>query len=280
MRNSKTVISTRKNRGLMLNVILFISLVTACFGFLVFSRIPKAESTLRSLSIIINASRRCPLLSKERSERKAIIQQKLDENQDFLANISKSIGLQVTTSHELYDLSDYLSVVKEEGLPLPEWVHRIDREKLDSLAKIDEMRLYYTPTMIKLYSGVLIHDILSKMDKAAELKEGYNGRLSLYSAHSSTVQSLWRGLNVSQDMPRPDYGAAIIVELHEIKDKFRVKVLYKKSNLDENLSVLKIRGCGVGGPSEVDEMCDLDIFSSALQPTAIDDFDKACEIPK
>nr|XP_018900842.1 PREDICTED: lysosomal acid phosphatase-like isoform X4 [Bemisia tabaci] len=237
-------------------------------------------SYLLNIHQIINASRRCPLLSKERSERKAIIQQKLDENQDFLANISKSIGLQVTTSHELYDLSDYLSVVKEEGLPLPEWVHRIDREKLDSLAKIDEMRLYYTPTMIKLYSGVLIHDILSKMDKAAELKEGYNGRLSLYSAHSSTVQSLWRGLNVSQDMPRPDYGAAIIVELHEIKDKFRVKVLYKKSNLDENLSVLKIRGCGVGGPSEVDEMCDLDIFSSALQPTAIDDFDKACEIPK
>ncbi|XP_072159791.1 lysosomal acid phosphatase isoform X4 [Bemisia tabaci] len=196
---------------------------------------------------IICVSKRCPLLSKEEAKWLATIQLKLEE----------------------------------QGLPLPEWAHTINRDRLRSLSDIGVLKHFATPTMIKLKSGVLIKEILMNMELKANARERFERRLHLYSAHDGTIAYLWRGLSVTSEIERSSlsYGAALIIELHEINGKHQVKILYKRSHLDDNLMVLKIEGCKDSRGKETGDLCDLDIFSSALQHVAIDNFEKACEIP-
>ncbi|XP_072159790.1 prostatic acid phosphatase isoform X3 [Bemisia tabaci] len=222
---------------------------------------------------IICVSKRCPLLSKEEAKWLATIQLKLEE----------------------------------QGLPLPEWAHTINRDRLRSLSDIGVLKHFATPTMIKLksvrtlfvprkesgrgsvnigsssqnYSCVLIKEILMNMELKANARERFERRLHLYSAHDGTIAYLWRGLSVTSEIERSSlsYGAALIIELHEINGKHQVKILYKRSHLDDNLMVLKIEGCKDSRGKETGDLCDLDIFSSALQHVAIDNFEKACEIP-
>nr|XP_018912206.1 PREDICTED: prostatic acid phosphatase-like isoform X3 [Bemisia tabaci] len=222
---------------------------------------------------IICVSKRCPLLSKEEAKWLATIQLKLEE----------------------------------QGLPLPEWAHTINRGRLRSLSDIGVLKHFATPTMIKLksvrtlfvprkesgrgsvnigsssqnYSCVLIKEILMNMKLKANARERFERRLHLYSAHDGTIAYLWRGLSVTSEIDRSSlsYGAALMIELHEINGKHQVKILYKRSHLDDNLIVLKIEGCKDSRGKETGDLCDLDIFSSVLQHVAIDNFEKACEIP-
>ncbi|XP_072159491.1 prostatic acid phosphatase-like [Bemisia tabaci] len=133
--------------------------------------------------------------------------------------------------------------------------------------------------MTKLKSGVLINEILMNMKKKANASEMFERRINVYSAHDTTIANLWRGFNVIEKLEFPSYGAALMIELHEIDDKYQVKILYKKSHLDDDLIELKIEGCKDNQGKETDAMCDLHIFLSALQPVVIENFDEACEVP-
>ncbi|CAH0394009.1 unnamed protein product [Bemisia tabaci] len=230
---------------------------------------------------IIRVSKHCPLLSKEEANWQNVTKLKLAENQELLANISKGTGIEMKTISDVYHINDNLKVVEEEGLALPQWAHSIDRERLRSLANIGTFKHFATPAMNKLKSGVLINKILRNMNSKANTREKFERQMNLYSAHDSTIGNIWRGLNVTSDIESlfPSYGAAVMIELHEIDGKYRVKILYKRSHLDDDLIVLKTEGCKESWGKETDAMCDLDIFSSALQHVVIDNFDKACEIP-
>nr|XP_018912204.1 PREDICTED: prostatic acid phosphatase-like isoform X1 [Bemisia tabaci] len=256
---------------------------------------------------IICVSKRCPLLSKEEAKWLATIQLKLVKDQELLMNISKGTGLDMSKILNVYYVDDNLKVVEEQGLPLPEWAHTINRGRLRSLSDIGVLKHFATPTMIKLksvrtlfvprkesgrgsvnigsssqnYSCVLIKEILMNMKLKANARERFERRLHLYSAHDGTIAYLWRGLSVTSEIDRSSlsYGAALMIELHEINGKHQVKILYKRSHLDDNLIVLKIEGCKDSRGKETGDLCDLDIFSSVLQHVAIDNFEKACEIP-
>nr|XP_018912205.1 PREDICTED: lysosomal acid phosphatase-like isoform X2 [Bemisia tabaci] len=230
---------------------------------------------------IICVSKRCPLLSKEEAKWLATIQLKLVKDQELLMNISKGTGLDMSKILNVYYVDDNLKVVEEQGLPLPEWAHTINRGRLRSLSDIGVLKHFATPTMIKLKSGVLIKEILMNMKLKANARERFERRLHLYSAHDGTIAYLWRGLSVTSEIDRSSlsYGAALMIELHEINGKHQVKILYKRSHLDDNLIVLKIEGCKDSRGKETGDLCDLDIFSSVLQHVAIDNFEKACEIP-
>ncbi|CAH0395040.1 unnamed protein product [Bemisia tabaci] len=228
---------------------------------------------------ILAVRKPCPLLSKVETEWKAIAKQKLDENHEFVSNISKNTGQEIESIYDIYHIYDNLLVAQEQGLSLPKWAQGDSWDKLQSLAKIDNLRLFAPPEMIKLKSGVLINEILSNMLRKADKQRNSQSRLSLYSARDLALVYLWRGLKIKPEITeRPSYGAALIIELHEISDKYRVKIMYKNSYSDENLTVLKIEGCGDGQNGENDEMCDITTFTSASIGAVIEDFDKSCEI--
>ena len=78
-------------------------------------------------------------------------------------------------------------------------------------------------------TGVLINEILSNMLRKADPQRNSQSRLSLYSARDLALVYLWRGLKIKPEITeRPSYGAALIIELHEISDKYRVKVYFNE----------------------------------------------------
>ncbi|XP_072159176.1 lysosomal acid phosphatase isoform X2 [Bemisia tabaci] len=168
---------------------------------------------------------------------------------------------------------------QEQGLPLPEWAQGGVYEKLQALSDIYNLYKNVSPTMFKLLTGVLINEIVSNMKRKASITENFELRASLYSGHDDTIVGLWGGLNITSEITeRPPYGAALIIELHEIDGKYRVKILYKRSYLDETLEVLKIQGCKDGKGIGQDDTCDLDLFSNALRPAIIENFENECKI--
>lgn len=54
----------------------------------------------------------------------------------------------------------------------------------------------------------------------------FERRINVYSAHDTTIANLWRGFNVIEKLEFPSYGAALMIELHEIDDKYQVKVSF------------------------------------------------------
>ncbi|CAH0387471.1 unnamed protein product [Bemisia tabaci] len=225
-------------------------------------------------------TKRCDLLTKEENQWKTLIQKQLDGHDELLAYLSKSTGLEVKTLANISSIYNNLEVVEEQGLLMPQWAQNVDLEELKSFAEIESMQLFKTPTMMKLQTGVLINEIVTNMMRKMEGSENFSRLLSLYSASDRVLSRLWRGLNITREISRQHYGAALIIELHKINDRYRVKILHKRGSFEDELSILTIQGCEEGSFSELDEMCDLDTFSSVLQPIMITDFDEACQNPQ
>ncbi|CAH0395039.1 unnamed protein product [Bemisia tabaci] len=227
----------------------------------------------------IKVCKPCALMSKVEAEWLSLVQKTLDENHEFVSNISKNTGYTIKNIYSIYDIQDNLAIVQEQGLPLPEWAQGGVYEKLQALSDIYNLYKNVSPTMFKLLTGVLINEIVSNMKRKASITENFELRASLYSGHDDTIVGLWGGLNITSEITeRPPYGAALIIELHEIDGKYRVKILYKRSYLDETLEVLKIQGCKDGKGIGQDDTCDLDLFSNALRPAIIENFENECKI--
>nr|XP_018918010.1 PREDICTED: lysosomal acid phosphatase-like isoform X2 [Bemisia tabaci] len=226
---------------------------------------------------IIRVSKQCRLLSRERRETRALLQQEINKHDEFLKYLSQESGLQVDGYSEVNRLYDNLLVVGQQGLPLPQWAEGDVLDRLRSLALVGKLGKFKSPVYVKLESGVLINEILSNMEKKTNSSNNFGRRLSLYSAHDATIVRLWGGLKISREVAEVDYGAVIIIELHQIKDKYRVKILYKKNTSDENLEILKVQGCEYDQNTVDDGMCDLDSFSAVMQSSIITNFDEACQ---
>ncbi|XP_072155939.1 lysosomal acid phosphatase isoform X2 [Bemisia tabaci] len=317
--NKSSVLRSCKShqKGAFLTVILLLIffVATACVGFLLMNSSPRVESSVRFVSIlhrhgerapiltypldpykdaafwadgpeqllqIIRVLKPCPLMSKEQEIVNDAIQKKLDENKDLLTYISKSTGLQVETIQNIDDIHDNLLISEQRGFKVPEWAREIYPKKLQELAAINYFQLYDTPLLRKLRSGILINDILDSMWKKINASEKFERRMNIFSAHDTTLGRLWQAIDISEDLglEKPIYGSALIFELHETStSKYRVKILYKRGMLDRDMTVLHIKGCEGDPMAHQDGMCDLDTFSSALEPKAFSDYDKECKIP-
>nr|XP_018915797.1 PREDICTED: testicular acid phosphatase homolog [Bemisia tabaci] len=166
----------------------------------------------------------------------------------------------------------------QQALDLPRWAQYIYPEKIKSLAEMEFMEFFKTPTTIKLQSGVFINEIVSNMNRKIDAMKNFERLLHLYPVSDRVIVRLWKGLNISQEITnKPNYEAALFIELHEINNKYRVKILHKEGTLDDKLRTLKTRGCEDSHNLAEDEMCDLEVFSSALESIIITDFDEACK---
>ncbi|XP_072158964.1 testicular acid phosphatase homolog isoform X2 [Bemisia tabaci] len=156
------------------------------------------------------------------------------------------------------------------------------RKRLQRLKEIveenEEFLSYLSQKTGVVITRNLIKDVLSKMKQKTDSEAKFSRRLNVYSGHDFTLISFWQNANISQEITdQPLNGAALLIELHEINGKYRVKILYKKHPKDEDLLVLKTVACQNYSPE--DDMCDFDTFSSALQSSIFTDFDAACQIP-
>lgn len=76
-----------------------------------------------------------------------------------------------------------------------------------------------------LFLGVFINEIVSNMNRKIDATKNFERLLHLYPVSDRVIVRLWKGLNISQEITnKPNYGAALFIELHEINNKYRVKV--------------------------------------------------------
>lgn len=79
-------------------------------------------------------------------------------------------------------------------------------------------------------------------------KEGR--KMYLYSGHENNIAELLMSLGVFQPHI-PNYGAYLVLEIHQIGGVFGVKILYENHS-EEGYKLLKMPGC--------DEFCPLEYF--------------------
>lgn len=231
----------------------------------------------RSLDNFFTGTRPCKKFEKEYEYvLNTILKKVQDESPELLDYVHKNAGLEVKSIIDISELYDALLVANEQGLKLPDWAWNIFPEKLKPLLRYSHNRFSWTPTMRKLFSGPLINDVVTNMKKKRDSKETFNRLLNLYSGHDTTVMNFLISLGVNQDLPIPNYGATVILELHEINNKYRVKILYMNSGWDKELTVFHIKGCEQDQDNYHDDMCDLDVFASALDSVRVTDFEKEC----
>nr|XP_018904524.1 PREDICTED: prostatic acid phosphatase-like [Bemisia tabaci] len=225
---------------------------------------------------LIKVTSHCPLLMEERRKREQRCIETVEENEEFLSYLSQKTSV-VITSNQISNLFEHVSGMQYQDFPPPKWARNHDPDKWKWYREVDYIRSSST-TLIKLQSGNLIKDVLSKMKQKTDSEAKFSRRLNVYSGHDFTLISFWQSANISQEITdQPLNGAALLIELHEINDKYRVKILYRKHPKDEDLLVLKTAACQNDSPE--DDMCDFDTFSSALQSSIFADFNAACQIP-
>lgn len=150
------------------------------------------------------------------------------------------------------DLYNILLVEQDNELALPEWTKSVFPEKMLPLAERRLAMLTETPYMKRVKAGPLLTEIVNQMTKKRNREivvansvnsfaleqllgnqYGYGDNttdrtIAIYSGHDVTLSSLIRGLNVvDQTSRKPDYGAALGIELHQgynDQDDFEVKV--------------------------------------------------------
>nr|XP_018906569.1 PREDICTED: prostatic acid phosphatase-like [Bemisia tabaci] len=223
-------------------------------------------------NVLICGTTPCPLFVKEKAAVvNSSIQKMMDEHRQLIDHLSKMTGVEMKSVMDIELLYDNLLIAEEQGYKLPEWTHGIYPDKLKPFAMASLSVFSETPTLKKLCSGLLIHEIITNMKNKTSSAD-FDRLLTLYSAHDLTVLSLWRSLGVVQEVPKPNYGATFIIELHQMSNKYFVKLLYKNHALDKELTVLNIEGCD----SVHDGMCDLDHFATALKSVSISNYDQEC----
>ncbi|XP_015123635.1 venom acid phosphatase Acph-1 [Diachasma alloeum] len=188
----------------------------------------------------------------------------LEENKKFYEYISRHAGYNGT-----YELAYFLYVALltqwEVGLKPPKWSEGIFPEgKLkdeapmvfviqgftDELKKFGGAKSYSLFPSPKFFSqGLWLKMWLENIDKYLKNK-GADKKLIAWSGHDQNIGSLLVSLDNFDEPHLPDYNSAIILELHEIKQQYYVKILYKRNGEADPLRVL---GCP-------DILCPLEIF--------------------
>jgi lysosomal acid phosphatase len=154
---------------------------------------------------------------------------------------------------------------------LPDWTEEIFPSKTLPIAERYLRLLTDTPFMKRIKGGPLMTEIINlMMSKKIQLTEK---TIAIYSGHDVTLVSLMNAMNIlDQTTSKPDYAAALAIELHHSLDHIDdmdVKVYYYFSSEDKYPKHINIPGC--------DTPCSLSHFRKLMNGLVVNDFEKLCE---
>lgn len=145
----------------------------------------------------------------------------------------------------------------------------------DRLQEAGRLALYAYQSTVKskrLRSGLLINDMLEHMKKSRQQSElgEESKRFIHYSTHDINVFSLLGVLgNVNRFPFAPDFGASIIMELHEDESgEWFVKIFYMPQ-VPSKLHPIHIEACEIG---HAKRLCTLDKLEEVMHPYIIKDW--------
>lgn len=195
------------------------------------------------------------------------IQKLIVNNTQLFDYITKNTGYNVHDIGTLETLYNTLEIEKLNGLQLPDWTKSVFPDKMKDIAATSLAIFTETLKMKKIHGGMLLKEILEHMNDKVNLTLDPNRSLFMYSGHDLTVVSLLRVLGFDE-LVKPEFGASVIIELHEVSDKYIVKFLYKANPLAE-VNELVLEECG--------NPCYLEKFTNVSSKVIPSDWEKECQ---
>jgi Histidine phosphatase superfamily (branch 2) len=191
----------------------------------------------------------------------------LSSQKDFIDQLSHNCGIKYTELKQLYDLSDYLRVQIMNGVNKPEWVDLIGNDTLERLFEFEKHYFLWrwsTEIIKRLRAGPLLK-VLSENMKKASLDQT-DVKLYYYSTHDTKLVVLMQALGIYNNSI-PNYGSALLFELHQIEDKFQMKTFYVDDTTKEPIQVF-LPNCS--------HPCDLNDFIDSIETYIPTDWYKEC----
>lgn len=185
--------------------------------------------------VLLRAYEKCPTIkSRQESYKRSKAYRTLtDKYMPLLRDIEKWSGIPVSTDlSNFYYTFDYLNTLKVHNLLTLQPV--IDNwAKIEELGMITQYMFFNRDIQGNLGAGPLVNHITGVLDTAVNSKyENIVPKYVHYSAHDTTLQSIFATLNVAsgdsslQDIP--PYGSQIIFELHrDAQKKYSVKLVVR-----------------------------------------------------
>lgn len=192
-------------------------------------------------------------------------------NENLYKILSKNTGDNISSIRDVEALQNTLEAEVAAGWVLPDWAENIFPSKTLPLAERYLRLLSETPFMRRIKGGPLITEIIDTMvGRRSQLNER---TITIYSGHDVTLVNVMNAMNIlDQTSNKPDYSAALAVELHHSLDHIDdmdVKVYYYFNSEDKYPKQIEIPECGTP--------CSLNRFRKVMNGVIVLDFEKLCE---
>ncbi|XP_049955325.1 prostatic acid phosphatase-like [Schistocerca serialis cubense] len=123
--------------------------------------------------------------------------------------------------------------------------------------------------MKRLNGGPLVKHIIEKIQSQSNTSRTVSPKFLMFSAHDVTIVNVLQTMGFTE-LLKPQYGAAVIIELHSTNDSgYEVKVLYLNNASDCEPHVLNTPGCT--------DKCHLQQFVDLMKPVLPDDWTVECQ---
>ncbi|CAD6231748.1 GSCOCT00001566001.2-RA-CDS [Cotesia congregata] len=184
---------------------------------------------------------------------------------NFYNYLSEHTGITHLNAYQSYLLYGQFVSESNLGLELEEWTKSIfPNGKLLELSAVEYLLQTWTPRMKRLIGGVWIKNFLNRTQ---DLLSGKNiqrkGYFYVYSEHH--VAAILNALDIYEPHV-PHYLSSVIFELHEVDNKYYVKVVHKNEDI---IKEVVIKGCE-------SLLCPLDTFKMVLKDVILENFEEDC----
>ncbi|XP_033225871.1 venom acid phosphatase Acph-1-like [Belonocnema kinseyi] len=234
---------------------------------------PAAEVPIKSedkIEDVLFFPQICPeyVMDYLNANEKPDVKEELAKLEDFMENLSKWTGKNITSSIDMYLLYTTLDTEKFMNLTLPSWTNGIypDGDLLNGTL-LEFKIMNYDEKMRKRNGGRLIKKIKENMESVENGSMDENRKLMLYGAHDLNVVAVLEALGVFHSHV-PKFSSAVIVELHLIEKAYYVKINYYLG-VPAEVKTLRIPEC--------ETLCPLDQFSNLMKNVIPSDLDFECE---
>ncbi|KAK7457316.1 hypothetical protein BaRGS_00039229, partial [Batillaria attramentaria] len=191
------------------------------------------------------------------------------DNKDFYDFIEKKTGVKKENISEVWKIGDTLFCEKMHNKTMPDWVNDTIYTKLRNLQAWSFDLLYNGTELSRLKGGPLLQEFIYNMQQAAAGNVTY--KMFMYSAHDSTVAAVSQAMQVF-NQKSPPYAAALLVELHQMSDGYKVRLRYR-NDTQQDPYPLYHPAC----PQDT-EYCPLDTFVKGTKDRVPEDWAAECHV--
>jgi len=221
------------------------------------------HSIPRDRDIWIAAKVKCEGFDKEKAKVDKELNDHLAANKkELLEYLSEKTGQPVRTAADIETLYHILASEVNNGKELPEWTHSVFPGEITQVA-YQFLTSFSANEKLKFFqSGPLIKEWVDHMEFPSK-------KMFMYSGHDLTLLNLLRSLNASHT-PLPQYGAALVMELHGAGEDSVVEVFYYESGTSQTPQHLTFPHCP--------QPCLFSKWKSLLRPLVSGDWEMACKV--